>query len=298
MSVSVSESEKTTPLVNPNPSLQSYYASLESRVGYRLLLGGTRHFGYYPRDTYNPFPLSRSLRAMEEQVFKSLALSSGSSVLDAGCGVGHVAMFMARKGLRVQCIDVVDHHIEKASRGFKAAGLSGTISVRKGDYHHLDFIADGSLDGVYTVETFVHATDPKGVLEEFYRVLRPGGKITLYEYDHVNLDKASDGLQDSMAKINQFAAMPANQGFKEGVLQNLIEGTGFEQVDVKDLSIHIRPMLRFFYLLAFLPYLIVVVFGLEKRFINTVTAVQSYRGKDFWRYTAVTATKPFSPSKK
>lgn len=35
------------PLINDNPHLQSYYQSLESRIGYRLVLGGTRHFGYW-----------------------------------------------------------------------------------------------------------------------------------------------------------------------------------------------------------------------------------------------------------
>lgn len=35
------------PLINDNPELQSYYQSLESRIGYRLVLGGTRHFGYW-----------------------------------------------------------------------------------------------------------------------------------------------------------------------------------------------------------------------------------------------------------
>ena len=52
------------PLIGDNPKLQSYYLSLESRVGYRLLLGGTRHFGFYERDTYWPFPFSRGLRFM------------------------------------------------------------------------------------------------------------------------------------------------------------------------------------------------------------------------------------------
>lgn len=35
------------PVINDNPELQSYYQSLESRIGYRLVLGGTRHFGYW-----------------------------------------------------------------------------------------------------------------------------------------------------------------------------------------------------------------------------------------------------------
>ncbi|KAL1864736.1 hypothetical protein Daus18300_007538 [Diaporthe australafricana] len=40
-------SGEAEPLINDNPELQSYYQSLESRVGYRLVLGGTRHFGYW-----------------------------------------------------------------------------------------------------------------------------------------------------------------------------------------------------------------------------------------------------------
>lgn len=40
-------SEGSEPLINENKELQSYYQSLESRVGYRLVLGGTRHFGYW-----------------------------------------------------------------------------------------------------------------------------------------------------------------------------------------------------------------------------------------------------------
>lgn len=34
-----------------NPTLQGYYKSLEPRIGYRLLLGGTPHFGYWDKDT-------------------------------------------------------------------------------------------------------------------------------------------------------------------------------------------------------------------------------------------------------
>jgi hypothetical protein len=62
------------PLINLNQPLQSYYASLESRIGYRLLLGGTRHFGYYDKDTYWPFPINGALRAMEDHLFDTLGL--------------------------------------------------------------------------------------------------------------------------------------------------------------------------------------------------------------------------------
>jgi hypothetical protein len=44
------------PHINDNCQVQAYYCGLESRIGYQLLLGGTRHFGFYERDTWWPFP--------------------------------------------------------------------------------------------------------------------------------------------------------------------------------------------------------------------------------------------------
>ncbi|KAK3938541.1 hypothetical protein QBC46DRAFT_440130, partial [Diplogelasinospora grovesii] len=35
--------ESPTPIINPKPTLQSYFQSFESRIGYRLVLGGTRY---------------------------------------------------------------------------------------------------------------------------------------------------------------------------------------------------------------------------------------------------------------
>jgi sterol 24-C-methyltransferase len=280
------------PLINVNESLQSYYASLESRIGYRLMLGGTRHFGYYERDTYWPFPINGALRAMEDHLFNTLGLTQGAQVLDAGCGVAHVAIHMAEKGLFVQGIDVIDHHIVKAQRNIEAQGLKAAVKVRKIDYHHLDAFSAASFDGIYTMETFVHATDPEGVLQEFLRVLKPGGRIALYEYDHRDLSTVSKDLRISMDKVNEYAAMPTNTRFDEGVLETMLKEAGFEDIMLEDLSVNIRPMLRLFFIIAIIPYLFIRLLGLEAWFVNTVAGVQGYRGRYIWRYVAVSARKP------
>ncbi|KAI9870927.1 MAG: hypothetical protein M1830_003625 [Pleopsidium flavum] len=284
----------TEPLVNPNSQLQSYYASFESRIGYLLFLGDSRHFGYYPKDTYWPFPINGALRAMEERLLNRLNLPRGAEVLDAGCGVGHVAIYMAQNGLHVQAIDIVDLHVEKARRNIRAAGLDKAITVRKMDYHHLDAFAAESFDGVYTMETVVHATDPEGVLAEFFRVLRPGGSIVMHEYDHCNLETAPKDLADSMECVNKYAAMPTNTRFDHGVLQRMLEDAGFQDVVLKDLSENITPMLWLFFVLAYIPYLIIRFLGLEAWFVNTVAGVNAYRGvkAKVWRYVAVSARKP------
>ncbi|KAK6853468.1 hypothetical protein PG995_010280 [Apiospora arundinis] len=282
------------PEINSNPQLQSYYQSLESRVGYRLMLGGTRHFGYWDHDTYWPFPFSKGLRNMEDKMAQALELPAGSTVLDAGCGVGHVALRMAKAhGLHVKAIDVTEHHVVKAQNNIKRSGLSDdVISAQRMDYHHLESFADANFDGIYTMETFVHATDPKVVLAGFYRLLKPGGRLVQFEYEHDPFQEATKDLADSMVKINQYSAMPTNAVSHAGVFKKMLEDAGFEDVTVRNYSENIRPMTRAFFLFAIVPYLFVRLFGLERHFINTVAGVESYRGRDHWRYVAISATKP------
>lgn len=293
----VMDTEKT-PLVETNPSLQSYYGGFESRIGYQFFLGGTRHFGYYQPGTKWPFPINSALRRMEDHLFDSLKLQPHAEVLDAGCGVGHVAMHLARKGVRVHGIDVMSNHIKWAQQEIQAQRLSKDVTVSLMDYHSLDGLLEGSFDGVYTMETLVHATDPDKALGEFYRVLKPGGSIALFEYDHPDFDDPSKDfpkdLMESMKQINERASMPSNECFSQGALQRMLERQGFQEVVVKDLSENVKPMLRLFYLIGYIPYLIICLLGLQAWFVNTQAGVQGYRvlRMGLWRYVAVTARKP------
>lgn len=286
--MSKSESQ---PLINKNPALQSYYASLESRIGYRIILGGTRHFGYYEPGSWWPFPITKALRRMEDHLFESLGLPAGSTVLDAGCGNGNVAMHLARRKLNVKAVDVTERHVARAQKNVISAGLEKSVTVTRGDYHHLEAFPTESLDGVYTMETLVHATDTKSVLDGFFRVLKPGGSLMLYEYAHMTPENAPE-VSKLFGQVNEYAAMPANAEFEADTLLSLVEEAGFTNIELNDLSENVKPMLRLFFVIAYIPYLFIRLFGLEKYFVNAVAAIVGYRYYDIHRYVAVRATKP------
>lgn len=233
---------------------------------------------------------------------------------------------MARKGLQVTAIDVVERHVRKAKKTARKLEKEmktarGSLEARHMDYHHLDGLEAESFDGVYTMETLVHATDPEKVLRGFFRVLKPGGRIAMHEYDNVleeerereegqpegstatAVEKSTSGskkgkgrpdehLKRSMRQVNEWSAMPTNAISSPGAFKRMLEEAGFVDVEVRDLSDNIRPMTRFFYILAIVPFWIISLLHLERYFINTVAGVGAYRGYGFWRYVQIEAKKP------
>ena len=101
---------------------------------------------------------------MENHLFKSLNLRAGAIVLDAGCGIGHVAIYIAKKGLRVIGINIINYHLTKAKRNIKAVNCKQQIFIQKMDYYYLDRLPSNLFDGVYTMKTLIYATDPELVL--------------------------------------------------------------------------------------------------------------------------------------
>ena len=158
-----------------------YYRSPESRLAYRLLLGGTKHFGYYPEGA-GRLSMTAAMRRMEDRLGQTLALPPGARVLDAGCGEGDVAIRLGtRFGLEVDGVDLLEANLRRARAKAARLGLAGSLRFHRLDYGELAF-PDERYDGAYTMETLVHAPDPAAVLAELHRVLRPGGRLALFEY--------------------------------------------------------------------------------------------------------------------
>ncbi len=82
-------------------------------------------------------------------------------------------------GMDITAIDISPLMLERAKR--KAAAYRGTIVLRQADVTALDF-ADESFDTVTTVCTFCSVPRPIAGLRELYRVLRPGGRILMFEH--------------------------------------------------------------------------------------------------------------------
>ena len=267
-----------------------YYNKTESRVGYDLFLRGTKHFGFYrPGDSaWNWQP---ALRRMEDRLAQELALPAGAWALDAGCGVADVASRLASvHGLRITGIDILDFNVQEARKRIKRRQLDSQVSVCSMSYSELKF-PDEAFDGVYTLETLVHAADAETVLAEFYRVLRPGGHLALFEYSRDPEENMSSRAAEAFRFVNEHAAMPSFQRFEHGVLERLLEKVGFRSITVEDISANILPMVRCFSIIGAIPYWGARFLDRPEKAVNAMSAVEFWRYRQHFRYNIYTARK-------
>jgi len=272
-------------------AVTSYYNTRESKQGYGLLLHGTKHFGYYEKGD-SIWQFSKTMRRMEKELVKRLNLPNGSRVLDAGCGVGDVASYVSSQcACQVDGIDILDFNIAEAKKRVKSRGLSDLVNLQLMSYEDLKF-SDESFDAVYTMETFVHSSQPQKVLNDFYLLLKPSGKIVMFEYAHEDFSHIPERAKKVISFINRYSAMPAFQEFTYGVQQKMLEEAGFIDIKVTNITKHVMPMLEAFNILAFVPYAIITVLGKRSRYVNMMSAVELYRYKKYIRYNIYTAHKP------
>ncbi|MFD0588337.1 class I SAM-dependent methyltransferase [Paenibacillus sp. GCM10027627] len=113
---------------------------------------------------------SREVRQMTDL----LALPTGASVLDIGCGMGRHALALAEAGFQVTGVDLSRALLEEA----RAHDSCGKVEWRQGDMRELPF-PDGSFDATVNLFTsfgyFSSEGDNVNVLRHIRRVLRPGG---------------------------------------------------------------------------------------------------------------------------
>ena len=102
-----------------------------------------------------------------------LELQDGDRVIDLGCGMGFYLMAMEKlRRLRLIGLDGETERLQRAKMECSTPGLSS------GDIHQLPF-ADGAFDKVLISEVLEHLTDDSAGLRQIYRILKPGGILSI-----------------------------------------------------------------------------------------------------------------------
>jgi sterol 24-C-methyltransferase len=270
----------------------SYYESLESRLGYTFLTWDTKHFGYYPPQKPN-ITEKEAQELMIDLLISKLQLSKNDVILDAGCGRGITSCYIAKKHeIDITGIDIVLFELKIARKKAKEFNLNNKVKFLQRDYSNTKF-TNNYFDKVFTLETLVHSPDFKKTLQEFRRILKPKGRLVLFEYSKSRPEKFNHWEQTMIDTINKGSSMTSFQKMYHNTLVKDVKKAGFRIISEEQITEYMLPSLKRFYKYAILPYLFIKFFKLQKFFINTTAGVEFYRmmKKGLIQYRVVVAEK-------
>jgi ubiquinone/menaquinone biosynthesis C-methylase UbiE len=107
----------------------------------------------------------------------------GKDVLDFGCGEGPLSLYLASISTprSIVGVDIDAKAIDRAN--IALAHNNGNLKSKDIEFKLCDTsglpVADQSADIILAFDCMEHVMDPKGILSEWHRVLRPGGRVLI-----------------------------------------------------------------------------------------------------------------------
>jgi len=131
-------------------------------------------------------------------LLKALAPLTGERILEVGCGSGVLCRQVAPSvapGGKITGVDISPEFLRLAQGYAANTNLSNSIQWSASQAEVLPF-QDASFDGVFAARLLLHVEEPQLVLNELVRVVRPGGRVVVmdWDYDTVAMDHSNREL--------------------------------------------------------------------------------------------------------
>jgi arsenite methyltransferase len=144
------------------------------------------------------FYRTRDVVRRRDLALAALDAQPGDAVLDIGCGPGFYVAALAERAAAVTGIDQSASMLALAAR--KTEGHDN-VTLLEGEAIPLP-LGDASMDRVLSVQVFEYIADVPAALAEVHRVLRPGGRVVLWDIDWTTLSWHA-GDAERMARMTQ-----------------------------------------------------------------------------------------------
>ena len=142
--------------------------------------------------------VAKTITAGAEAFIARLNIPAGTRVLDVACGTGNLAIPLARQGCIVTGVDIAPNLLVQARERAASEGLTATFD--EGDAEQLPY-PDASFDAVVTMFGAMFAPRPELVASELARVLKPGGRLAMANWNPASFTGA-------MFKLGSFHVPP------------------------------------------------------------------------------------------
>jgi len=162
--IDVREMIATTSIEDLNRTAETYFASLTD-------------WNHHLAKPFNNPDETPTLLLDVAMLLQGLRLTAGTRVLEFGAGTGWLSRFLTQLGCRVTLLDVSPTALRIARELYDRHPVIGerpTPVFLPFDGRRID-LPDASVDRIVSFHAFHHAANPDAMLQEFGRVLAPGG---------------------------------------------------------------------------------------------------------------------------
>lgn len=198
-------------------------------------------------------PREQGQKRAYQELSSSLSPMPHQLILDVGCGVGGVSIWLAREN-KCKCISI---NIEKSQlaqtklNSFRH-GVDSAIRPVAMNFFSLGF-QQSTFDSVVGVESLSYAYgNTQRVYSGIYRVLKPGGRLVIF--DGVRLRTPVNSCEKRWLKNFALGWRLDEVAILDTVLGDL-RATGFEILRLEDRSEEIKPDAEDIYRLAALSFI-------------------------------------------
>jgi arsenite methyltransferase len=124
------------------------------------------------------------LLPVRDRVLGNAALTGGETLLDVGAGDGLIAFgaleFVGEDG-RVIFSDISQDLLDHSRSLARQMGVLDRCEFVRASADDLSAFEDASVDVVTTRSVLIYVKDKRRAFEEFHRVLKPGGRLSIFE---------------------------------------------------------------------------------------------------------------------
>lgn len=159
----------------------------------------------------------------------SLEVAPGMRLLDAGCGVGGPAIWLAQNhDIEVEALTLSPVQAEIAGRLAADAGVTERLRVREGDFHRLqELYPANSFDRVIFLESLCHAEEYRQVLAGARELLKPGGALYIKDFHALDWSRDAHRQQASERDLQALNTLYRMTLPRLGDLVSLLGELGF-----------------------------------------------------------------------